>query len=141
MTDVKIPVLEPEKLFPDEPTRFTPKELDRLLVYCQKLNASDITLQTGQVVFAEVYGRLLHMTHRKLSNTEVGDMLNAIYGPNGTAQILSGHDIDTHYEVKPTRIERYRYRVNGTGCLIGGHDRSEEHTSELQSQFHLVCRL
>src|SRR5438309_3295735 len=22
-----------------------------------------------------------------------------------------------------------------------GHDRSEEHTSELQSQFHLVCRL
>ncbi|OGT16071.1 MAG: Dot/Icm secretion system ATPase DotB [Gammaproteobacteria bacterium RIFCSPLOWO2_12_FULL_38_14] len=122
MTDVKIPVLEPEKLFPDEPTRFTPKELDRLLVYCQKLNASDITLQTGQVVFAEVYGRLLHMTHRKLSNTEVGDMLNAIYGPNGTAQILSGHDIDTHYEVKPTRIERYRYRVNGTGCLIGGHD-------------------
>src|SRR5689334_24687908 len=28
-----------------------------------------------------------------------------------------------------------------TGCAIGLVRRSEEHTSELQSQFHLVCRL
>src|SRR5689334_24410016 len=27
------------------------------------------------------------------------------------------------------------------GLLIRSHERSEEHTSELQSQFHLVCRL
>src|SRR5438309_8193586 len=27
------------------------------------------------------------------------------------------------------------------GCSGGLPDRSEEHTSELQSQFHLVCRL
>src|SRR5689334_23443016 len=25
--------------------------------------------------------------------------------------------------------------------VVGGYNRSEEHTSELQSQFHLVCRL
>src|SRR5689334_24509991 len=31
-------------------------------------------------------------------------------------------------------------RVNLTTCL-GASLRSEEHTSELQSQFHLVCRL
>src|SRR5689334_23788768 len=27
------------------------------------------------------------------------------------------------------------------GCAGGARPRSEEHTSELQSQFHLVCRL
>src|SRR5689334_24084588 len=27
------------------------------------------------------------------------------------------------------------------GCCAAGFARSEEHTSELQSQFHLVCRL
>src|SRR5689334_23855974 len=38
------------------------------------------------------------------------------------------------------------YRQNGGGraprdTALGGAHRSEEHTSELQSQFHLVCRL
>lgn len=116
------PTLDPNKLLPDEPNRFVPKELDRLLVHCQRLNASDITIQTGEPVFAEIYGRLFHITNRKLSNTEVGEMLNGIYGPNGTTQILSGRDIDTEYEVRPTRTERFRYRVNATGCMVEGHD-------------------
>src|SRR5690625_6445583 len=51
-------------------------------------------------------------------------------------------------------LERYQYRVedleailfsNGpgsyTGLRIGASARSEEHTSELQSRGHLVCRL
>src|SRR5689334_23425570 len=29
----------------------------------------------------------------------------------------------------------------GAGLVVDVHVRSEEHTSELQSQFHLVCRL
>jgi defect-in-organelle-trafficking protein DotB len=108
--------------FPNEPLRFTPAETDRLLAFCQQLGASDITIQTGESVFAEIYGRLYRVTHRKLSNTETGEILNAIYGPNGTTQILSGSDVDTHYEVRPTRTERYRYRVNATGCQVEGHD-------------------
>jgi defect-in-organelle-trafficking protein DotB len=86
------------------------------------VGASDITLQTGERVFAESYGRLLRITQRKLSNTEVSETLNLIYGPNGSAQILSGVDIDTHYEFRPNRNERYRFRVNATGCLVEGHD-------------------
>jgi defect-in-organelle-trafficking protein DotB len=108
--------------FPNEPLRFSPSELDRLLGFCQQLNASDITFQTGENVFAEIYGRLHRVTHRKLSNTEVGEILNSIYGPNGTTQILSGTDVDTHYEVRPNRIDRYRFRVNATGCQVEGHD-------------------
>ena len=106
----------------NEPVRFTPACLADLLIHCQKLSASDITLQTGEPVFAEVYGRLLRITRRKLSNTEVSEILNLIYGPNGSAQILSGVDIDTHYEFRPNRNERYRFRVNATGCLVEGHD-------------------
>lgn len=110
-------------LFPDEPIRFTAACLTRLLIHCQKVvAASDITLQTGEPVFAESYGRLHRITQRKLSNTEVSEILNLIYGPNGSAQILSGIDIDTHYEFRPNRNERYRFRVNGTGCLVEGHD-------------------
>ena len=109
-------------LMPDEPTRFNPAFMDQMLQHAQNLNASDITIQTGSPIFAEVYGVLLKLTNRLLSNTELGDLINAIYGPNATTQLLSGKDIDTHYEFRPNRGVRYRYRVNATGCLVDGHD-------------------
>ena len=109
-------------LMQDEPTRFTPVFMDRMLEHTEKLNASDITIQTNEPIYAEVYGVLLRMTKRRLSNTEIGDLINSIYGPNATAQLLSGKDIDTHYEFRPNRGVRYRYRVNATACLVEGHD-------------------
>lgn len=109
-------------LMPDEPTRFTPAFMDKMLEHAESLNASDITIQTGEPIFAEVYGKLIKITNRRLSNTELGDLINAIYGPNATTQLLSGQDIDTHYEFRPNRGVRYRYRVNGTSCLVEGHD-------------------
>ena len=54
---------------PDEPTRFTAVFMDKMLEHAQKLNASDITIQTGSAIFIEVYGRLTKITHRSLSNT------------------------------------------------------------------------
>ncbi|WP_058530069.1 Dot/Icm type IV secretion system ATPase DotB [Legionella londiniensis] len=107
---------------PDEPTRFTPVFMDRMLEHAERLNASDITIQTGEPIYAEVHGRLLTLTNRRLSNTELGDLINSIYGPNATTQLLSGKDIDTHYEFRPNRGVRYRYRVNATACLVEGHD-------------------
>ncbi|KTC92513.1 Dot/Icm type IV secretion system ATPase DotB [Fluoribacter dumoffii] len=109
-------------LMPDEPTRFTPLFMDKMLEHTERLNASDITIQTGEPIYAEVYGKLLRITNRRLSNTELGDLINAIYGPNATTQLLSGKDIDTHYEFRPNRGVRYRYRVNATACLVEGHD-------------------
>lgn len=111
-----------DHLLPDEPVRFTTEALDRLLLHCVKLEASDITIQTNTAVMAEIHGRLFPVTTRKISNTEVGDMLNAIYGSNGTTQIFSGRDVDTHYEIRPQRGERFRFRVNATGCQVEGHD-------------------
>lgn len=109
-------------LYPNEPSRIEAGCLDDLLVYCHRLNASDVTIQTGQPIFAEIYGHLCRITKRKLSNTEVGALLNALYGPNGTTQIMSGVDVDTHYEIRPNRAERFRHRVNGTGCYVEGHE-------------------
>lgn len=107
-------------LFPQEPSRFTPDSLEDLLVFCSDKDASDITLQTNEPVYAEVHGRLYRVTKRALNNTEVGDLLNEVYGPNGTTQLLSGQDVDTHYESRPMRGQRYRFRVNGTGCQVEG---------------------
>jgi defect-in-organelle-trafficking protein DotB len=110
------------KMLPNEPSRFIPATLDEVLMFTTKLGASDVTIQSEESIFAEISGRLHRITHRKLSNTEVGEIINAIYGPNGTIQLLSGEDVDTHYEFRPTRTERYRFRVNATGCLVKGHE-------------------
>lgn len=109
-------------LLPDEPVRFTTEAFDRMLLHCVNLEASDITVQTNSPIMAEIHGRLFPVTVRKITNTEVGDMLNAIYGSNGTTQIYSGKDVDTHYEIRPHRAERFRFRINGTGCQVEGHD-------------------
>src|SRR5438309_11965436 len=42
---------------------------------------------------------------------------------------------------RPTKRSQCRCQRSGIGCASWGVRRSEEHTSELQSQFHLVCRL
>ena len=109
-----------DHFIPNEPMRFTARNINTLLAYCNKLDASDITIQTSQPIFAEVYGRLWRVTNRSLTNTEVAELINAIYGPNATTQILSGQDVDTHYEFRPSRMSRYRYRVNATGCEVEG---------------------
>lgn len=108
-------------LLKNEPLRISSNDLNSILQHCTDINTSDITIQTGMPIIAEVYGKLETITSRSLTNSEVGILLNTIYGPNGTTQILSGIDLDTNYEFRPTRNTRYRYRVNATGCTISGH--------------------
>jgi defect in organelle trafficking protein DotB len=111
-----------EKLMPNEPVRFDHISMNELLIFCSQQNASDITIQTGEVIFAEIYGKLYRITRRELSNNEVGEIINLIYGPNATTQILSGVEVDTHHEIRPNRNERYRFRINATGCMVAGRD-------------------
>lgn len=111
-----------ELLYPQEPVRLNIDVVNEILMFCVKKGASDITFQTGEPIFAEVYGKLKKVTRRRVSNTEVGEVLNAMYGPNATTLIMSGKDLDTHYEIRPNRSDRYRFRINGTGCQVEGHD-------------------
>ena len=115
------PTIIQQALINDEPQRFSSKDLNSLLVHCDKFSASDITFQTNTQVYSEIQGKLYPNTKRQLTNTEIGNILNHIYGPNGTAQLLTGKDIDTNYEVRPNRVTRLRYRVNATACLVDGH--------------------
>ncbi len=106
---------------PNEPRdRITPADLDNLLAFLVKNQASDITIQTDEKIYAEIYGVLYQTTRRKISKNEVAFLLNSIYGPNGTTQLASGTDLDTYYEFRPNRVERYRFRVNATACLVEG---------------------
>lgn len=109
-------------LLEQEPIRFTEDQIDDLLMQCYDMESSDITFQTSEPIFAETHGKMLKVTRRQLTNSEVSEIINNMYGANGTAQLQSGYDIDTHYEIRPNRSERYRFRVNATACMVDGED-------------------
>lgn len=108
-------------LLPNEPNYFVAQHFDRLLGFCCQNKASDITLQTGQVVFAEVDGRQCKVTQRPLTLQELSDIIKHVYGPNATALISSGADIDTHYRLKVDKELEFRFRVNITSCYFEGY--------------------
>src|SRR5699024_12289432 len=59
--------------------------------------------------------------------------LAAKYMPSGTCGVIS-------FGVKGGREAASRFMAGLKLCSIATHVRSEEHTSELQSRFDLVCR-
>ncbi len=113
---------ESKYLMQNEPGRFAEMDLNIILEHCSSFKVSDITIQSGEFIYIEEFGRLNPITKKQLTTPEVGDILNGIYGANGTTRLLSGEDIDTNYEFKPSRAERLRFRVNATACLVDGHE-------------------
>src|SRR5438309_6401885 len=89
-----------------------------------------------------------------MSSYDIAVCLSFIFFFNGTATTeiytLSLHDALPIYRALPAAVEFASPRA-WAFALLGIHEyskrlsgdrlRSEEHTSELQSQFHLVCRL
>ena len=91
-----------------------------MLIFLSNIGASDLKIQTGNGMVAKVQGNVHFLTNRKLPPSEVESVLSTLYGSNGPARIKSGFAIDKAYELHPTRLERYRYRVNAVGGLLNG---------------------
>ena len=100
--------------------RLSHDEFDDLLIWCADRKVSDISVQSGDHVWAEVGGSLVRVTRRRITHPEVSAIVRSIYGDNGPGMVNSGEDLDFAYEFKlPTR--RMRFRINVTcGRMIGG---------------------
>ena len=72
-------------MYPNEPTKFTANHIDEFLKYCVESEASDVTFQTKSSVMIEVKGRLQKVTKRQLTQSELVEVINGIYGSNATA--------------------------------------------------------
>lgn len=109
-------------LIPSEPPRYTGPEMDSVLAHAVAISASDVTIQTSEPIVCDVFGKLISITRKALSNAEVSAILNHMYGTNATTILKGGQDLDTYYEYRPSRNLRYRFRLNATACLVEGYD-------------------
>lgn len=108
-------------LFPNEPSVFQGKDIDKILLHTTPLGTSDVTIQTNCPIIAEIYGRLVPITRHKLNYNEVIEMLNFITKSDGAfSHIMQSKAWDIAHEVKPDRNTRLRFRVNATGIQTEG---------------------
>lgn len=111
--------------WPEEPSRFVDAHVDPFIMWCVKKNSSDITIQTDRPVYNEIYGTLYPGTFRPVDAADMGVFLHKIYGPDATARLASGTDLDLSYEIRPDRYTRIRFRVNVTPVLSRGRDSAQ----------------
>jgi defect in organelle trafficking protein DotB len=109
-------------LWPGERPTFSRDCLDEFFAWAYRKDASDIRLQTHEPIRIQLHGRLLQVTRRTLTESEVEEAVNALYGADGQARLKQGEDFDVSYEVEPDRRTRMRFRVNATAVLSRGAD-------------------
>lgn len=111
-----------EIYYPHPVMRMDKNHLNEILLHAVRHNASDVHLQTDEKILADVYGRMETVFERKMMQEEMQALTNAVFGEHGAPLIAQGKPIDASYEIKPSRGERYRFRVNAIGCQVHGHN-------------------
>ena len=108
--------------YPDEPPRFSGNDIEPFIMWCVKSDASDITIQNEEQIFCEIHGKMVKVTDRRLSKSEVSDLICAIYKSDGALSKLNGgEDVDLPWSIKVNRDETMRFRVNMTTIFADGH--------------------
>lgn len=108
-------------LYPNEPHRFSGRDVVDLLVWSTRQGASDISIQSDEEVFLEIYGKMHRVTRRKLSNSEVLEMATSLYESETAKKELSDQRaLDFAFTARPSRDETYRFRINATSLTFDG---------------------
>ncbi|HUY69268.1 MAG TPA: ATPase, T2SS/T4P/T4SS family, partial [Alphaproteobacteria bacterium] len=80
---------------------------------------------TDRPAYIEVDGVLYPVTRRALDSADMANILNRIYGPDATAKLAAGRDLDLSYEVRLDRNTNFRYRVNISAIMSKGRDSAQ----------------
>jgi len=96
-----------------EPRRHAPG-LDSLLSWAYRLGASRIAFQTGHPATIRVHGRNRRVGDCPLDEAEIAQIVNHLYGADGSARLQGAGEFDVSYEIAVSRTERLRFRLNAT---------------------------
>src|SRR5690554_7077647 len=107
-------------------------DITELLAFSAKQGASDLHLSSGLPPMIRVDGDVRRINLPPMEHKEVHGLIYDIMNDKQRKDYEEFLETDFSFEVPGVA----RFRVNAFN-----QNRSEEHTSELQSRPHLVCRL
>jgi defect-in-organelle-trafficking protein DotB len=98
---------------------FSESEFDTFIRWAADNRASDLTIQSGDYVTAQVQGLWRAVTTRVLEHNEVERIVAMKYGQTGPARLDSGEALDFRLEAVIDRDTVLGYRANATRCRVG----------------------
>lgn len=108
-------------IYENAPTRFGINDIEDFVIWAVKQGTSDITIQTDENIICDIHGKKHRVTRKRLSKTEVIEIIAAIYRSDGALSRLNGgNDVDMQWSIKVDRDVSLRFRVNMTAIL--SHD-------------------
>jgi defect-in-organelle-trafficking protein DotB len=106
-----------------EPARFTANDVEPFIMWCVAQGTSDITIQNEEQVFCEIHGKMVRVTDRRLTRSELVEIISFIYKSDGAVSKLNGgEDVDLPWNIRVSRDKVMRFRVNMTSIFTDGHN-------------------
>lgn len=105
------------------PHDFNEAQFDELLMWAEKNRVSDLTIQSGDYVTAQIQGLWQCITPRRLEHNEIEYIISLKYGDSGAARIDSGEPLDFRMQAVITRDNVLGFRANATRCRVGSQQR------------------
>ncbi len=111
------PLLKHDAVIP--PIYVDKKELNSLLLECVKAGVSDIYINSGRPVLAEVWGKMHRITKRPIGQQEAMVLVDMLLEPALRNKVISGHPQPSAYTfVDPYKVNddgselKHRFRIN-----------------------------
>ncbi len=109
--------------YPNEPPRFGANDIEPFIIWSTENGASDVTIQNEEQIFCEIHGKMVRVTERRLTKSELVAIIGSIYKSDGAVSKLNGgEDVDLPWDIKVSRDKVLRYRVNITSIFTDGQN-------------------
>lgn len=88
------------------------QHLNKILEHAHSLGMSDVRCQTTFRVTGRLDGKNMFLTNYVLKDHDVNEIINHIYGSDGSATVSKGIPVDPSYKFMVDRTKKLRFRVN-----------------------------
>ena len=101
---------------------FSPDDFNRLLLLCEEHKVADITIQSGDFIWARHNRTYMQVSDRQLQDSEVSAIIYWLYGATGEAELLAGNALDFRAVASVSRDVSKNFRANAVRARVGDVD-------------------
>lgn len=104
-------------IYPEQVTSFQSSDLNLFLEWCVNNEVSDITFQNEERILCEIHGKKHLVTSKRLTKSEVANLIKTMHSVGADSVLNSGEEIDTAFVAKIDKKREYRFRINAKSIL------------------------